>query len=68
MKKILFVLALAGLGTSSAMAQEAEIPTSKYSVVTNSFWDNWFAGGGLSLEAAYTSQESGEIGRATGRE
>ena len=28
MKKILFVLALAGLGTSSAMAQEAEIPTS----------------------------------------
>ena len=55
MKKILFVLALAGLGTSSAMAQEAEIPTSKYSVVTNSFWDNWFVGGGLSLEAAYTS-------------
>ena len=59
MKKILFVLALAGLGTSSAMAQEAEIPTSKYSVVTNSFWDNWFAGGGLSLDAAFTSQESG---------
>lgn len=40
MKKLLMVLAFAGVSVAS-MAQEA-VPTEKYSVSTNSFWSNWF--------------------------
>ena len=49
MKKVISMMALAGLfSVSVAQAQVtevveiAEIPVSKYSVQTNSFWDNWF--------------------------
>ena len=49
MKKVFYLVAMAGmLSISTANAQVtrvvevAEIPVSKYSVQTNSFWDNWF--------------------------
>lgn len=58
MKKIMIALAFVGLFTSSAMAQETEVPTKKYSVATNSFWANWFISGGISGNAFYTSQEA----------
>ena len=63
MKKLMVALALVGFGTTTAMAQETEVPTSKYRVVTNSFGDNWFVGGGLSVNSFYTSQES-NVGKA----
>ena len=63
MKKLMVALALVGFGTTTAMAQETEVPTSKYRVVTNSFGDNWFVGGGLSVNSFYTSQEK-NVGKA----
>ncbi|MDR0977261.1 MAG: OmpA family protein [Prevotellaceae bacterium] len=60
MKKVLMMLAVAGIGTA-ALAQNANNTSfsnndenasyNKYQVVTNSFWDNWFisAGGGASV-------------------
>lgn len=49
MKKVICMMAVAGLfSVSVARAQVsevveiAEVPVSKYSVQTNSFWDNWF--------------------------
>ena len=48
MRKSVIALAMAGLGITTAIAQETEMPTSKYSVATNPFGDNWFAGGGIS--------------------
>lgn len=49
MKKVISMMAVAGLFSFSvAQAQVtevveiAEVPISKYSVQTNSFWDNWF--------------------------
>ena len=49
MKKVFCMMAVAGLfSVSVARAQVsevveiAEVPVSKYSVQTNSFWDNWF--------------------------
>ena len=56
MKKMLFLLALAGF-TATANAQEYEIPQ-KNTVVTNSFWSNWFVSLGGDFNAAYTSHES----------
>ena len=55
MKKMSFMLALAGF-TFAANAQEYEIPQ-KNTVVTNSFWSNWFVSLGGDFNAAYTSQE-----------
>lgn len=55
MKKLLFVLALAGF-TATAQAQ-TEVPTQKYSVATNSFWSNWFVSAGFAANFAYTDQE-----------
>ena len=45
MKKLMMALAFIGLGTVAANAQCDEFAaptTSKYSVATNSFWNNWF--------------------------
>lgn len=49
MKKVICMMAMAGLfavSTVEAQTTEvveiAEVPVSKYSVQTNSFWDNWF--------------------------
>lgn len=60
MRKLVFALALAGLTTTAAVAQDFEaVPTHKYSVATNSFWANWYISGGLNYNAAYSSQEQG---------
>lgn len=56
MKKLMIALALVGFSTT-AMAQETEVPSHKYSVATNSFWANWFVSVGADYNAAYTSQE-----------
>ena len=57
MKKLLAVLAFAGLSMSS-FAQDAT-PTEKYSVATNSFWSNWFIQAGAEWNAWYSSEEHG---------
>ncbi len=57
MKKLLIVLAFAGV-TMSSMAQDAD-PTLKYSVATNSFWSNWFIQANFNWSAFYSSQEHG---------
>lgn len=56
MRKVIIALAFVGVSTG-VMAQETEIPRSKYSVATNSFWANWFVSVGGEFNAAYTSQE-----------
>lgn len=58
MKKLLVVLAFAGLSLSG-FAQDAT-PTEKYSVATNSFWSNWFIQAGADWNAWYTSEEHGQ--------
>ena len=57
MKKILMVLAFAGV-SMAGFAQE-EVPTQKYSVATNSFWSNWFVQVGANWNAWYSGQEHG---------
>ena len=54
MKKLFFVLALASMSLTS-MAQDE--PTQKFSVATNSFWNNWFVQVGADWNAYYSSQE-----------
>ena len=51
----MIALAFVGFATT-AMAQEF-VPTSKYSVATNSFWANWFVSVGGQYTATYSSQE-----------
>ena len=55
MKKLLVVLALAGISTMS-FAQED--PTLKNSVATNSFWSNWFVQAGAQWSAFYAGHNS----------
>lgn len=57
MKKLLIVLAFAGVSMAS-MAQDAD-PVLKHSVATNSFWSNWFIQGGAQWAAFYPSAEHG---------
>ncbi len=57
MKKLLIVLAFAGVCMSS-MAQDAD-PTLKYSVATNSFWSNWFIQANANWSAFYSNEEHG---------
>ena len=52
MKKLLIVLALVGVSTTS-MAQDSD-PVLKYSVATNSFWSNWFIQVGGEWNAWYS--------------
>lgn len=54
MKKLLIVLAFAGV-TLGVQAQDAEV--TKHSVVTNSFWQNWFIQGNFHWDAWYSTQE-----------
>lgn len=59
MKKLLFALAFAGI-SASGFAQEAEtVPGEKFSVVTNSFWSNWFVQANVAGSAFYTNEEVG---------
>lgn len=55
MKKLLFVLAMAGLGMT--VQAQTDIPTDKYSVATNRFWSNWYVGLGFDAQSWYTDQE-----------
>ena len=57
MKKLLIVLALAGV-SMTGFAQD-EVLTEKYSVATNSFWSNWFVQLGADWNAWYSNQEHG---------
>lgn len=61
MKKFLIALAFVGLGATTAMAQDTEVPVQKYKVVTNSFWANWFVSAGISGNAFYSSQEAHDL-------
>ncbi|MDY6205133.1 MAG: OmpA family protein [Prevotella sp.] len=56
MRKLLFVLAFAGMSIAS-MAQD--YPTLKHSVATNSFWSNWFIQVGGNWNAWYSQEEHG---------
>ena len=56
MKKIIMLLALAGVSASVCAQDDYEIPV-KNSVITNSFWSNWYVSGGADFNAAYTSEE-----------
>ncbi len=60
MRKLMIALAFVGLSTT-AMAQETEIPRLKHSVTTNSFWANWFISAGVDAQAAYTSEEASGV-------
>ena len=55
----MIALAFVGLAsTASAVAQNTEVPSKKYSVATNSFWANWFVSAGIEANGSYTSQEN----------
>ncbi|MBP5257405.1 MAG: OmpA family protein [Prevotella sp.] len=56
MRKLFFVLAFAGISVAS-MAQD--VVYDKYSVATNSFWDNWFVQVGGQWNVFYGNQEHG---------
>lgn len=59
MKKLLMMLAFAGVSVAT-MAQENEaVPTEKYSVATNSFWSNWFVQANVAGSAFYCDEELG---------
>ncbi len=54
----MIALAFAGLtSTATAVAQDVQVPSKKYSVATNSFWANWFVSAGFEANGSYTSQE-----------
>lgn len=57
------VLAAASLSVASYAQTESvevvEVPTEKYSVQTNKFWNNWFIQANGSFNAFYSSQEKG---------
>jgi outer membrane protein OmpA-like peptidoglycan-associated protein len=59
MKKLLMVLAFAGVSVAS-MAQDA-VPTEKYSVSTNSFWSNWFVQANAVGTSFWGSQEGSAV-------
>ncbi len=58
MKKLMMLLAFAGL-TTAASAQETSYPTLKHQIVTNTFWDNWFVTAGIDHLSFYSDQEHG---------
>lgn len=66
MKRFIFALALAGIAggataqTTSDNSTFEAVPTSKYSVATNSFWSNWFLQVGFTWNAFYDNAEVGD--------
>lgn len=54
MKKSLLAIALFAFAFSASAQQ---VPVSKYSVATNSFWANWFVQAGFSAHMTFSSQE-----------
>lgn len=61
MKKLMIALAFAGLSVGAVAQDNVEVPRSKYSVVTNSFWSNWFISLGGNYNAFYSAQEDAAI-------
>lgn len=60
MKKLLMVLALAGVSVAGmAQNNETTVPEQKYSVATNSFWSNWFVQANIVGTAFYSNEEQG---------
>ena len=59
MKKLLMVLAFAGV--SAATMAQTEAPVEKYSVATNSFWSNWFIQANAVGTSFWGSQENSNI-------
>ena len=57
MKKLLLILALAGVSLAGTAQEE---PTLKHSVATNSFWSNWYVQGNFAYSAFYSSEEKHE--------
>ena len=57
MKKLLIILAFAGVSLTSSAQED---PTLKYSVATNSFWSNWFIQGNFAYSAFYSNEEKHE--------
>ena len=65
MKKLFIVLAFACVSMAS-MAQDTDAtPSEKYSVATNTFWQNWFVQVGADWNAFYSNEEKG-LGFAKG--
>lgn len=60
MKKLLIVLALAGVATFANAQETTTDPVEKYSVATNSFWSNWFIQAGFDWNAWYSNEEHGQ--------
>ena len=67
MKKVISMMAVAGLFSVSVMQAQVtevveidEIPVSKYSVQTNSFWDNWFISVNAGAQFSYLYPESSQ--------
>lgn len=64
MKKVFCLMAVAGMFSISAanaqvteVVEVAEVPVSKYSVQTNSFWDNWFVSLNAGAQFSYLYPE-----------
>lgn len=60
MKKTLLLFAFV-CATTSVLAQDDAIATKKHSVVTNSFWANWFIQGNLTASSFWGSQENSTV-------
>lgn len=57
MRKILLLFAFVCAATT-VLAQDDAIATKKHSVVTNSFWANWFVQGNIAASSFWGSQEN----------
>lgn len=57
MKRILLLFAFV-CAITSVLAQDDAIATKKHSVVTNSFWANWFVQGNIAASSFWGSQEN----------
>ncbi len=57
MRKLLVILAFIGV-SHAAMAQDDQVSDAKHSVVTNSFWSNWFIQANAVGTSFWGSQES----------
>ena len=67
MKKVFCIMAVAGMFSITAakaqvteVVEIAEIPVSKYSVQTNSFWDNWFVSLNAGAQFSYLSPKGSQ--------
>ena len=54
----MLILAFVGFATVANAEGTTAVPASKYKVVTNTFWANWFVQAGFNVNATYTSQEA----------